>query len=249
MSKFNKNDKDSTSHKTIRYLDRQLSTKTAALYVLNWRNIEKFFSPKTLTEVVKNFKIRDFANYENVPISNECKQSYYARLGYSPVSYTPEISYVTEVLYHGGAEWTRTVAKKCYKYIVPDKYQLNEAKLIKMAIELEFPYMADYEVSYYHFDITAILSEIQTHQKTDRWGTFWGNECYVTIKKGMQSLYVPFVALREKDPDIIISRHTGYQKEYYRNGKDGRQEYLDASLAVLELEETKAFLAKVKRGK
>ena len=79
------------------------------------------------------------------------------------------------------------------------------------------------------------------------------NEFYMKFFSGPDdiegvNLYVPFIALRDKDPQIIIDRHTSYFKEYYGT-HESRKPYLDKALSVLEFDSTKEFFEHVKSGK
>ena len=76
---------------------------------------------------------------------------------------------------------------------------------------------------------------------------YFGDEIYVHVKDKYQSIYVPYLALKERNPDIIITRHTKYHESYYGGGN--RSEYLRKSLEVLQTPEAKRFFKHVKEGK
>jgi hypothetical protein len=122
------------------------------------------------------------------------------------------------------------------------------------ALLLEFPYLAKYGVQAYHMEKGCTRKQIEEYKKrqTSSYFTggpdnYFGDEIYVHVKDKYQSLYVPYLALKERNPDMIIARHTKYHQSYYRGS--GREEGLKHSLEVLDTKEAKRFLKHVKEGK
>lgn len=229
------------------FMDSKLSKKRAAIFVHNWKNIEGFFNPQILTQAVNKFTVRDFATFEYIPKEQLGRIYARERQGFPCITPEPVRAYITEYSNHDGGGWERRVQKLCYEFIVKDNYQLKEKDLIKIACELEFPYLQKFLVSHYHMDNPATRKEVESYKKErgDGYRNWYGAECYVRIGAGM-SLYVPYMALKEKDPEIIIKRHSEYHKSYYN--RKGCEEILKKELDLLETKEAKKFFAYVKRG-
>lgn len=237
-----------------RTMDKDLSKATAAVFVRNWANISTFFDSKVLTQAVHQFKVRDFATFDYVRREHMGQLQHYDAKGYIRVTPEPVRAYVTEYSNHDGGGWERRVEKLCYEYIVADNYQCSEKHLIMAALLLEFPYLAKYGVQAYHMDKGCTRKQIEEYKKkhasccsTGYLDNYFGEDIYVRVKNKCQSIYVPYLALKERSPDMIITHHTEYYKSYY-NG-DGREEYLKRSLEILDTPEAKRFFKHVKEGK
>lgn len=228
-------------------MDKELTKVTAAIFVRNWANIAAFFDSKVLTQAVHQFKVRDFATFDYVRRERLGQLQHYDSKGYILLTPEPVMAYVTEYSDHNGGGWERRVQKLCYEYIVADNYQVKEKDLIKTACEFEFPYLQKFLVSHYHMDSPATRKEVETLKKERGVGykSWYGAECYVRIGAGM-SLYVPYMALKEKDPEIIIKRHSEYHKSYYN--RKGCEEILKKKVNLLETKEAKKFFEHVKKG-
>lgn len=220
-------------------LDKQLTKKLAAIYIKNWDNISQFFEPAVLTMVLKGFKLRDFGTIEHIPKENMSYIYTLEREGYIQLNNPnePEYQVIREYSYHNGKDWERWERKLCHTFLVRDLYQLNEAKLIKAALFLQFPYLQKYKFNVYHMDSPCNLKEI------DRG---YGSEFYLQIKDKTPSLYVPYVALKEKDPEFIKLRHSTYHKRYYN--RERCEKTLARHLEVLELPETLQLFDEIKKG-
>lgn len=213
----------------------------AKKYIRNFGNIEQLFDKDVIAKVLPRFELRDFAIFEYVPIENKGNIDYYTRMGYIRITENPVMSYVTEYAYFKGRQWESRVSKPCIEFIVPDNYQLAEGRLLKKLLFAAYPYLncAEYyeAIKVYHADAREV-------DKNEFYIGFYSSP-YDTEKV---SLYVPFKALRDKDPQIIIDRHTSYHKEYYGT-HESRKPYLDKALSVLEFKSTKEFFEHVKTGK
>lgn len=213
----------------------------AKKYIRNFNNIEQLFDKDVIARVLPHFELRDFAIFEYVPTENQGTIDYYTRMGYIRITENPVMHYVTEYAYFKGRQWESRVSKPCIEFIVPDNYQLAEGRLLKKLLFAAYPYLncAEYyeAIKVYHADVREV-------DKNEFYMSFYSNP-YDTEKV---SLYVPFKALRDKDPQIIIDRHTSYHKEYYGNDAS-RKQYLDKALSVLEFDSTKEFFEHVKSGK
>lgn len=248
------NKKDSAGYLIKKTMNKQLTKTTAAIFVRNWANIAAFFDPKVLTQAVHQFKVRDFATFDYVRREHLRQLQCYDAKGYILLTPEPVMAYVTEYSNHDGGGWERRVQKLCYEYIVADNYQCREKDLIMAALLLEFPYLAKYGIQAYHMDKGCTRKQIEEYKKkrtssyfTSGPDNYFGDEIYVHVKDKYQSLYVPYLALKERNPDMIVSRHTKYHQSYY-NGS-GREEALKHSLEVLDTKEAKRFLKHVKEGK
>lgn len=246
--------KDSAGYLIKKTMDKELTKATAAIFVRNWANIAAFFDPKVLTQAVHQFKVRDFATFDYVRRENIGQLQRYDAKGYILLTPEPVMAYVTEYSNHNGGGWERRVQKLCYEYIVADNYQLREKDLIMAALLLEFPYLSKYGVQAYHMDKGCTRKQIDEYKKVHTNSFFscgvnnyFGDEIYVNVKNSCQSIYVPYIALKEHNPDIIITRHTKYYESYYGGGN--KNEYLRKSLEVLETPEAKRFFKHVKEGK
>lgn len=213
----------------------------AKKYIRNFGNIEQLFDKEVIAAVLPRFELRDFATFEYVPTENKGRIDYYTRMGYIQVTENPVMSYVTEYAYFKGRQWESRVSKPCIEFIVPVSYQLAEKALLKKLLIAAYPYLncAEYynRIQAYHADMREVDD----------------NEFYMKFfskpddTEGV-SLYVPFKALRDKDPQIIIDRQTSYFKSYYGTD-ESRKPYLDKALSVLEFDSTKEFFEHVKSGK
>ena len=213
----------------------------AKKYIRNFGNIEQLFDKDVIARVLPLFELRDFAIFEYVPTENQGTIDYCTRMGYIRITENPVMSYVTEYAYFKGRQWESRVSKPCIEFIVPDNYQLAEKRLLKKLLVSAYPYLncAEYyeAIKVYHADAREV-------DKNEFYIGFYSSP-YDTEKV---SLYVPFKALRDKDPQIIIDRHTSYFKSYYGNDVS-RKQYLDKALSVLEFDSTKEFFEHVKSGK
>lgn len=218
------------AHIITETMDTILSIPTARIYVTNFDKIEKFFKKSTLEEVLKNFKIRDFATFEYIPKEATGTYNHYINLGYVLITPKPVSAPYKEYATFKGKTWETTNYRLCYEFIVRDNYQLKEKDLIRMALEIEFPYLKSFRYSVYHMDRKDGSDELYLCVDENPIGTTY---------LGNKSVYVPLKALKEKNPQIIIDHHTSYFKDYYR-GAD-REEYLKASLSLLETPVAKQF--------
>ena len=213
----------------------------AKKYIRNFVNIEQLFDKDVIAKVLPSFQLRDFATFEYVPTENQGTIDYYTRMGYIRITENPVMSYVTEYAYFKGRQWESRVSKPCIEFIVPDNYQLAEGRLLKKLLFAAYPYLncAEYyeAIKVYHADAREV-------DKNEFYIGFYSSP--YDVEK--VSLYVPFKALRDKDPQIIIDRHTSYHKGYYGNDAS-RKQYLDKALSVLEFDSTKEFFEHVKSGK
>lgn len=151
-------------------------------------------------------------------------------MGYVLITPNPVSAPYKEYMDYKGKTWETTSYRLCYEFIVRDSYQLREKDLIKMALEIEFPYLKSFRYSVYHMDRKDDSDELYLCVDENPIGTTY---------LGNKSVYVPLKALKEKNSQVAIDRHTSYFKNYYRGA--GREEYLKASLALLETPIAKQF--------
>ena len=213
----------------------------AKKYIRNFNNIEQLFGKEVIARVLPRFELRDFAIFEYVPIENQGTIDYYTRMGYIRITENPVMHYVTEYAYFKDRQWESRVSKPCIEFIVPDNYQLAEKRLLKKLLVSAYPYLNCAE---YYNGIQAYHADNREVDKNEFYMSFYSSPCDTE----KVSLYVPFKALRDKDPQIIIDRHTSYFKSYYGNDVS-RKQYLDKALSVLEFDSTKEFFEHVKSGK
>ena len=213
----------------------------AKKYIRNFGNIEQLFDKDVIARVLPLFELRDFAIFEYVPTENQGTIDYCTRMGYIRITENPVMSYVTEYAYFKGRQWESRVSKPCIEFIVPDNYQLSEKRLLKKLLVSAYPYLNCAE---YYNGIQAYHADNREVDKNEFYMSFYSSPCDTE----KVSLYVPFKALRDKDPQIIIDRHTSYHKGYYGNDAS-RKQYLDKALSVLEFDSTKEFFEHVKSGK
>lgn len=213
----------------------------AKKYIRNFNNIEQLFDKDVIVRVLPRFELRDFATFEYVPIENQGTIDYYTRMGYIRITENPVMSYVTEYAYFKGRQWESRVSKPCIEFIVPDNYQLAEERLLKKLLVSAYPYLNCTE---YYNGIQAYHVNLREVDKNEFYMSFYSNPCNTE----KVPLYVPYKALRDKDTQIIIDRHTSYHKEYYGTS-ESKKSYLDKALSVLEFDSTKEFFEHVKSGK
>ena len=213
----------------------------AKKYIRNFGNIEQLFDKDVIARVLPRFELRDFATFEYVPTENLGMINHYIKYGYIQITEKPVMHYVTEYAYFKGRQWESRVSKPCIEFIVCDAHQLAERALLKKLLVSAYPYLncAEYynAIQTYHADVKEV-------DKNEFYMSFYSSPS-ATEKI---SLYVPYKALRDKDPQIIIDRHTSYFKWYYRISEANKQ-YLDKALSVLEFDSTKEFFEHVKSGK
>lgn len=213
----------------------------AKKYICNFCNIEQLFDKDVITRVLPRFELRDFATFEYVPTENIETIKRYVKYGYIQVTENPVMHYVTEYAYFKGRQWESRVSKPCIEFIVCDAHQLAEKRLLKKLLISAYPYLNCAE---YYDAIKAYHAEAREVDKNE----FYMSFCSSPSATEKISLYVPYKALRDKDPQIIIDRHTSYFKWYYRISEANKQ-YLDKALSVLEFDSTKEFFEHVKSGK
>ena len=213
----------------------------AKKYIRNFNNIEQLFDKEVIARVLPLFELRDFAIFEYVPTENQGTIDYCTRMGYIRITENPVMSYVTEYAYFKGRQWESRVSKPCIEFIVPDNYQLAEKRLLKKLLVSAYPYLNCAE---YYNGIQAYHADNREVDKNEFYMSFYSNPCDTE----KVSLYIPYKALKDKDPQIIVDRHTSYFKSYYGNDVS-RKQYLDKALSVLEFDSTKEFFGHVKSGK
>ena len=222
-------------------MNTMMDFNLAKKYIRNFGNIEQLFDKDIIAKVLPSFQLRDFAIFEYVPTENQGTIDYYTRMGYIRITGNPVMHYVTEYAYFKGRQWESRVSKPCIEFIVPDNYQLAEKRLLKKLLVFAYPYLNCAE---YYLMIQAYHVDMREVDKNEFYMSFYSNPCDTE----KVSLYVPYKALRDKDPQIIIDRHTSYFKSYYGNDASSKQ-YLDKALSVLEFDSTKEFFEHVKSGK
>lgn len=218
------------AHIITETMDATLDFAKAKVFISHWDIIEEFFKKSTLEEVLKNFKVRDFATFEYIPKENIGVYNHYIKQGYVLITPNPVSAPFKEYATFKGKVWETTNYRLCYEFIVRDNYQLKEKDLLKMALEIEYPYLKSFKYSIYHMNENNDLNELYVCVDENPNGT-----TYLSNK----SIYVPLMALKTKNPQIAIDRHTSYFNSYYRG--TGREEYLKASLALLETPIAKKF--------
>lgn len=220
-------------------MDTLMNFELAKKYIRNFGIIEQLFDRETISYVLPRFQLRDFATFEYIPTENLGMINYHVSKEHIQITEKPVKHYITEYAEFKGRTWESMVFKSCLEFIVPDNYQLKEKELLKKLLVMAYPYLnlPEYynELLVYHADQRDI----------DR------NEFYLPLPNANGEtvvLYVPFKALREKNPQIIIDRHTSYHKAYYGTG-EATKLYLDKALSVLEFDSTKEFFEHVRTGK
>ena len=220
-------------------MDTLMDFNLAKKYIRNFGISEQLFDRETISYVLPHFQLRDFVTFECVPTENLGMINYHVSKEHIQITEKPVKHYITEYAEFKGRTWESMVFKSCLEFIVPDNYQLKEKELLKKLLVMAYPYLnlPEYynELLVYHADQRDI----------DR------NEFYLPLPNANGEtvvLYVPFKALREKNPQIIINRHTSYHKAYYGTG-EATKPYLDKALSVLEFDSTKEFFEHVRTGK
>ena len=220
-------------------MDTLMDFNLAKKYIRNFGIIEQLFDRETISYVLPRFQLRDFATFKYIPTENLGMINYHVSKEHIQITEKPVKHYITEYAEFKGRTWESMVFKSCLEFIVPDNYQLKEKELLKKLLVMAYPYLnlPEYynELLVYHADQRDI----------DR------NEFYLPLPNANGEtvvLYVPFKALREKNPQFIIDRHTSYHKAYYGTG-EATKPYLAKALSVLEFDSTKEFFEHVRTGK
>lgn len=181
------------AHIITETMDATLDFAKAKVFIAHWNIIEEFFKKSTLEKVLKNFKIRDFATFEYIPKENIGVYNRYIKQGYVLITPNPVSAPFKEYATFKGKVWETTNYRLCYEFIVRDNYQLREKDLLKMALEIEYPYLKSFKYSIYHMNENNDLNELYVCVDENPIGT-----TYLSNK----SIYVPLMALKQKkSPD------------------------------------------------
>lgn len=204
-----------SKHVAFDFFNTPMNVELAEMYFSNFKNYEEIFSNRTLEIVLNNYELREFATSEYIPVE---RAGYYENKGYYELT-KMAVSWTFKE-YKGG--WERDVKKPARQFVVPNSYQLSEKDFLRDCLLMEFPYLKNYAFDCYKFEHDAGEFYVKTGEKG----------------KGV-SLYVPFKALKEKNPQIIIDRMNSYWKWYYSS--PDKKKYLDKQLGALESETAKKF--------
>ena len=207
----NTNTNTNDRHVSHDFFSTPMTFELAEKYFYNFENYKKLFSERTLEIVLNNYELRNFATFNYVPVE---RAGHYENKGYYELTKNP----VSRAFKEYRGDWERDVQKPARQFVVPSPYQSGENNFLRDCLLMDFPYLKNYGFDCYKFERDT-------------------GEFYVkTGEKGV-SLYVPFKALQEKDPQIIIDRMNTYWKWYY-NSPD-KKKYLDKQLGGLESETAK----------
>lgn len=211
--------------------NRSITLEEAKRYIPNFEKCYKYFSEEAILAALNSEfgRFGSFVTFEYVPVDrgdHNYHEKNYLKIAEHVSSYVRESTTIR------GETWERTVSKICDKYLVPNKHDLNSSNLYKFMLLHDYPYLINYHMNVYHLDREG-----------------YKDEFYPSMKNGDEklSLYVPYIALREKEPQIIIDRVSSYWKWYYNS--PNRKEYLDKQLSILDWDSTKEFLEHVRTGK
>lgn len=220
-------------------MDTLMDFDLAKKYIRNFGIIEQLFDRETISYVLPRFQLRDFATFEYIPTENLGMINYHVSKEHIQITEKPVKHYITEYAEFKGRTWESMVFKSCLEFIVPDNYQLKEKELLKKLLVMAYPYL---NLPEYYNELLVYHADQKVIEK---------NEFYLPLPNAngeTVSLYVPFNALREKNPRLIIDRHTSYHKAYYGTG-EATKPYLAKALSVLEFDSTKEFFEHVRTGK
>lgn len=210
---------------TFQDLGNPLTMDTAKLFVRNWKQYENFFKASTLKEIIPNFNLRDFTTWIHVEADNIGAILYAHKQGNYLFSDNPTF----ETFKEWKGEWSREVRKKAYTFLIPSPYQSAESKLFKQCMELEYPYLSKYNVSYYKFEKANEWIYVRAENEN--------NVC--------KSIYCPVTAFSTKDKQKIIDTHTNYFKGYYNT--PNRSDYLYQALGLLYSDVAKQLFEDIER--
>lgn len=181
-----------------------LTYDDAMKYFRNFKYYPEFFSQKTLKTVIQHFKLKDFAEVKTFFGGSI---QYYQQQGYPVVGQGTR----KKTEHRGG--WERRVDAQGVDMLVPAEYQVNEGKFLTACLLLEYPYLKKYSFNAYGLDNSSY------------------QELYVNVvdSKGNKagSLYIPYRALKEKNPTIAKNRMDDYFTSYYRKDKEKLTEQLN----------------------
>lgn len=178
------------------------------MFVRNADNIIEVFGEAEFEAALENFDLKDFTTKEYVPLDNAGMLRYYTeRMGYPILGDARH--FIREEHYCKGQVWERYVDKPCREFLVPDRYQFSERKLLHAMLAAKLPYFDHFKWKIYHLD------------RPD-------DDIYLECESG--SLYVPVKALLAADWQMILDRHCGYFKSYYN--RPGSEEHLAKALSI-----------------
>lgn len=190
------------------------SIKEKAKYIRNFENYDKFFNEETITKALENVNIKDFIKIQ------ECygyQEEYANKKGYIEVG----PCYREKTINTRGRR--EVIKEHGTKFYMPDDYQVKEKEFLKDCMDLEFPYIQNYEIQSYKLEKPF--------------------EFYVKVEK-QGSLYIPFECLKTKTIEPAVKRMNEYFNWYY--GK--KPEELQRQLGLMESNVFKRLKKDIERG-
>lgn len=210
--------------------NHKITMEEAERYIPNFEKCHKYFNEEAILFALnsENARFGNFVTTKFIPI-NDGGKKYYEKHYLKIAEHVS--SYVTEYTFIHGEQWERTVSKICDEFLIENS-SLDSPKLYSIMLNYDYPFLKDYITNVYRFNATE-------HE----------DEFYVSMKNKDEKLclYVPYMALKEKNPQGIIDRTNSYWKSYYDS--PDRKEYLNKQLAILNWESTKEFFEHVRTGK
>ena len=129
------------------YLNQTMDIEKARLFVSNFKNYEAIFSKYVLTKALSNFRVKDFATFEAVPIEH----SRYYEERYPRYS-NAHLESFSDYVYKNGIAYEARIQKSAYSYIVPNHHQLNEKKFLEACLVLTIPEIDKFKWDMYHLN-------------------------------------------------------------------------------------------------
>ena len=186
-----------------------MTVNEARLYLTNYQKFVDTFGMEVFARGLEKSGVdtRSFTTNEYVPLGSA------HALWLNKGGYPTDGNIYRHEFEEWKGEWMRKVKKDAYCYTIPNRYQLDEHKIMEACLQVVAPWISIFNIKCYHLDSAA---------DTD-----------VYLKTGDDvSIYVPVKAILGRDWEVIVDRHTTYHKDYYR-GED-RKKYLDKALAALD---------------
>lgn len=206
---------------------RNITLEEAERYIPNFKHCYQFFTMNAIYEALNSEQGRfgNFVSTEYVPVENSSSIRYHEA---NNLKIATNVSYpVREYTTIKGQQWERTVNKICDEFLVPSNYDLYSAKLYRIMLLHDFPYLSNYPFEVYSFQ----YNKEESH------------EIYVKMTNPVTNkshkLYVPILALKNKSKKMIVDRFTSYMEQYYHG--EERKHFLDEELEMLDYNMTIEF--------
>lgn len=185
-------------------------------YFLNAKYYLSFFNIETIKTALQTIELKDLSKEVHIPAEQffcSFEYKYYVQKQNFPVSAKNVTMQYAE--FERDVTKGRKVVKEkvsgivpCYSILIPQTTYSFEPKFFRECLLIEYPYLAKYNFTCYHFDSEKVDIYIQPRVDKSK-GT---NPALTQLS---YSFYCPIQALKERNIYIAYRRHMLYFLEYY----------------------------------